>query len=244
MPRRVDRHGGSPQKGVTYAGIQRRLPRPLRRYILHFEARIDDAVEAFSAALPPGAFVLDAGAGECAYKDRFTAHRYLAIDLGIGDRAWNYSQLDAIADLAAVPLRDGSFDAAVNIVTLEHVREPACVLAELARVLKPGGRLLLVAPHEWEEHQTPHDYFRYTQFGLRYLLQRAGFDEVETRPVGGFFRLLSRRMLNALQFFPGIGFVLAAVFFAPPALLLPLLDPLDRKRNFTLGYICTARKPS
>ena len=35
---------------------------------------------------------------------------------------------------------------------------------------------------------------------------------------------------------------LAAIFLVPPALILPLFDPLDQRRNFTLGYICTARK--
>ena len=37
---------------------------------------------------------------------------------------------------------------------------------------------------------------------------------------------------------------IAAIFFVPPALLLPLLEPLDRRQNFTLGYICSARKPA
>ena len=69
----------------------------------------------------------------------------------------------------------GRFEASVNIVTLEHVREPARVLCELARTLAPGGRLLLIAPHEWEEHQQPHDYYRYTRYGLEYLLRQAGF---------------------------------------------------------------------
>jgi hypothetical protein len=50
------------------------------------------------------------------------------------------------------------------------------------------------------------------------------------------------RLLNALQFFPGPSIALAALFFVPPALILPLLDPLDRRGNFTLGYICSARK--
>jgi hypothetical protein len=77
-------------------------------------------------------------------------------------------------------------------------------------------------------------------------VERAGLEVVEMRPVGGYFRLLSRRMLNGLQFFAGglrwAFFIPAALLLVPPALLLPLLDFLDRERNFTLGYICTARK--
>jgi hypothetical protein len=111
-------------------------------------------------------------------------------------------------------------------------------------VLAPGGRLLLIAPHEWEVHQAPHDYFRFTRYGLGHLLARAGFETLVIRPAGGFFRLLSRRLLNALQFFPLVLLPLAALLFVPPALLLPALDFLDRERNFTLGYVCTARKPS
>jgi hypothetical protein len=58
--------------------------------------------------------------------------------------------------------------------------------------------------------------------------------------------LLARRMLNGLQFFTGgarwLCFLPAALLLGPPALLLPFLDFLDRERNFTLGYICTAEK--
>ncbi len=60
------------------------------------------------------------------------------------------------------------------MVTLEHLPEPGLALAEIARTLEPGGRLLIAAPHEWEVHQAPHDYFRYTRYGLQYLLERAG----------------------------------------------------------------------
>lgn len=239
----VHRHGRGSEKELIYRTAVDRLPSPLRRYLLHFESAISDAVDAFATALPGGARVLDAGAGECAYKGRFGAHRYTGVDLGIGDSKWNYAELDALADLTALPFRDGTFDAVLNIVTLEHVREPAVVLAELCRVMAPGGRLLLVVPHEWEEHQTPHDYFRYTRYGVDYLLERAGFETMEIRPVGGFFRLLSRRLLNALQFFPGPLFLVAALFFVPPALVLPLLDGLDRRHNFTPGFICSAQKP-
>jgi SAM-dependent methyltransferase len=138
------------------------------------------------------------------------------------------------------------FGAALNVVTLEHLRDPQLALCEIARVLRTGAELLLVAPHEWEVHQSPHDYFRYTRHGLELLLRRAGFGAIQIAPVGGYFRLLARRLLNGLQFFTGgarwILFLPAAALLVPPALLLPLLDGMDREKNFTLGYICTARK--
>ena len=219
------------------------MPGPLAAYVLHFEGAIETAVQHFAEATPPGARVLDAGAGEAGHRRYFSTQRYCGVDSGVGDASWDYSRLNAVGDLCRLPFAEDVFDAAINIVTLEHVPEPARVVDEIARVLKPGGRLLLIAPHEWEEHQQPHDYFRYTRHGLRYLMERAAFAEIQIQPVGGFFRLLSRRLLNALQFFPGPWIFLAALFFGPPALLVPLLDPLDRSKNFTLGYICSARKP-
>jgi SAM-dependent methyltransferase len=220
-----------------------RLPQVLLRYILHFEAEIENAIGRFASGLPVNARVLDAGAGECQYSHFFDDFRYVAVDLGIGDSAWSYARLDAIGDLLHLPFTDNTFDAALNVVTLEHVTDPARVIAELFRCLRPGGRLLLVTPLEWEEHQQPHDYFRYTRYGLEHLTAKAGFVGVDVRPVGGFFRLLSRRLLNSIQFFPGPLALVPAVLLGPLALALPVLDTLDKTRNFTLGHICIAQKP-
>jgi SAM-dependent methyltransferase len=244
MRRRIHHHGRGAQESLTYQAIESRLPRFLRRYVLHFEAAIEDAIQDFAAELPAGARVLDAGAGERVHARYFSRQRYTAVDLAVGDVAWDYGKLDAVADLTALPFPGGCFDACINIVTLEHVREPGCALQEIARTLATGGKLLIIVPHEWEVHQAPHDYYRYTRHGADYLLSNAGFDPISIQPVGGYFRLLSRRLFNGLQFFPGLWFFVAAFFLVPPALILPWFDSLDRERNFTLGYICTARKRS
>lgn len=216
----------------------------LERRVLDFEARIEDAIAAFAAELPSGALVLDAGAGEARHRARFARQRYVAVDLGVGDPEWDYGRLDVVADLRALPFQEAAFDACVNIVTLEHIPGPQRAVSEMARVLKPGGRLLLAVPQEWEIHQAPHDYFRFTRHGLAWLLERAGLRPLRMEAGGGFFRLLARRCLNALQFFPPLLWPLAALLFVPLGLALPALDFLDREKTFTLGYICIAEKQS
>ncbi len=231
---------------MSYTAIAYHLPRWLKKLVLHFEVSIEDAVAKFARALPVNARVLDAGAGEGQHAGSFRNFRYIGVDLAVGDVTWNYGGLDSLCDLNALPFAEHSFHGALNIVTLEHLRDPQIALREIARVLRPGARLLLVAPHEWEVHQSPHDYFRYTRHGLQLLLTRANFSDICIEPVGGYFRLLARRLLNGLQFFTGgvrwVLFPFAAIILIPVAFFLPLLDPLDADKNFTLGYICTARK--
>jgi len=234
---------------MTPTDLASRLPRPVRDHLLYFEGMIERELQAFASSLTAGSLVLDAGAGEARHEKLFSGQRYVAIDMAVGDSAWNYSKLDAVGDLCALPFREGSFDAAINVVTLEHIHDPARAIREIARTLRPGGRLLLAVPQDWEVHQAPHDYFRYTRYGIRHLLQEAGMEVVRIRPAGGYFRLLSRRLLNGIQFFKGgwrwLLFLPAAACLGPPALLLPLFDPLDAEKNFTLGYLCEAqRSPS
>ena len=165
----------------------------------------------------------------------------------MGDARWDYSRVDVEGDLHRLALGSGRFDAAISVVTLEHLARPAEALAELARVLKPGGELLLVAPLLWEVHQAPHDYFRFTRHGLAHLLESAGFEIDRCEPLGGFFVLMARRCVNALAFFQGSWRWVLFVLMAPwLGFLLPLIlgaiDGLDRQKEFTLGYVVRARR--
>lgn len=238
-----DVRGPEEAERVIYQWAQRWLPAWLRRWLLHFDTTADESVRAFASSLAANARVLDAGAGESRHRSAFAGRWYVALDLAVGDVAWNYSGLDVLGDLTRLPFADGVFDGALNVVTLEHVQEPQAVVKELARVVRPGALLLFVVPHEWEVHQSPHDYFRYTRHGLQLLLERAGLRVESLEPVGGYFRLMSRRLLNGLQFFPGPLFFVAALILVPLALLAPIFEGLDRRKDFTLGYVARAVKP-
>ena len=204
---------------------------------------------------PAGARVLDAGAGEGQYKPYFTHTRYVGLDLAVGDATWDYSGLDVLGDLRLLPFADASYDAAVCIQTLEHVNEPMRVINEIGRVLRPGGRLYLVAPMAWPQHQKPHDYFRYTSFGFRYLLQNSGMRVLEMRPMGGYFWFLSFNLqlfhhwlfpkpsTLALQLLQ-MPFKLATqfVFFLVIPLILFYMDRLDKVKDHTMGWVCIAER--
>ena len=227
---------------MSYDGLRKLVPPWLRRQVFHFEELIEQETRRFATALPNAARVLDAGAGEGRHRQYFNRQSYIATDLGIGDDTWNYSGLDCVADLHRLPFKPASFDAAISIVTLEHVADPAAVLAEMSRTARPAAPLLLVVPQDWEVHQHPHDYWRFTRFGVKLLLENNGWDIERIEPGGGYFRLLSRRLMNGLQFLPGWLMPLAALFIAPAAIAIGLLDPLDQRRDFTVGYICWAKR--
>ena len=121
--RRLDGHDRGPQ-AMRYSGLAYRLPGPLRRHILHFEAEIEDAVAALARSLPPGARVLDAGAGEGQYAHHFAAAALLRRGPGGGRRRLGLqpSRRHRRSDGAARSATR-TFDAALNIVTLEHLAE-------------------------------------------------------------------------------------------------------------------------
>lgn len=211
------------------------------------EGTIAAEVARFARSLPATAVVLDAGAGEARFRRHFERQRYIALDNGAGDSAWDYSRLDMVGDLLDLPLREGSCDALLNVVVLEHTPDPYCVIRELGRVLRSGGRLLMVVPLIWEVHQAPHDYFRFTRYGLEHMLGAAGLEVLRLAPLGGFFWLAGRYSFYFLKFWRNglrvIFLPLLAPFFG---FLIPLvcyyLDPLDRSDQYTLGYVCEARK--
>lgn len=219
---------------------------------------MDNLVAWAAAELAPGSLVLDAGAGEGQYRHLFAHTRYTGVDLAVGDATWNYTGLDAINTLERLCFADATFDAVVFTQVLEHVTEPSAVMGELARILRPGGVLILTAPQSWHEHQVPHDFYRYTSYGIRYLVEKHGLTVTQLEALGGYFWYLSfqlqqvtywtfsrnrvGRNLPALVRLP-LKAATAAIFEVALPLLLYELDRLDCIQEATLGHFCLARKP-
>jgi SAM-dependent methyltransferase len=125
--------------------------------------------------------VLDVGCGRKPYQALASgATRYVGVDLDTPESR-RLAVADKLYDGKSLPFPDASFDGVLCSQVLEHVFTPEDFLREIARVLRPGGRLLLTVPFAWDEHEQPYDFARYSSFGLRALLERSGFEIVVQR---------------------------------------------------------------
>ncbi len=124
--------------------------------------------------------LLDVGCGSKPYRRSFSVTDYIGLEVDTPrNRAAGYA--DAFYDGKTFPFGKEDFDSVFASQVLEHVFEPNEFLGEIRRVLKPGGRLLLTVPFVWDEHEQPHDYARYSSFGLAHLLSKNGFRVTESR---------------------------------------------------------------
>ena len=128
---------------------------------------------AFAKMVPEDALVLDAGAGSSPYKSLFNHAQYESADFEKVDK--KYASTTYVCSLERIPVEDCRFDFILFNQVMEHLPDPKLVLAELNRILKPGGKMIYSGPLFFEEHEQPYDFFRYTQFGVRKLFSAAGF---------------------------------------------------------------------
>ena len=123
---------------------------------------------------------LDVGCGQKPYQGLFASSEYVGLEL---DTPVNrkHKRADFYYDGKTFPFDSNSFDSAICNQVIEHVPDSQAFLAEIRRVLKPDGALLLTVPFVWDEHEQPHDYVRYSSFGLKRLLNAQGFTIIEYR---------------------------------------------------------------
>jgi SAM-dependent methyltransferase len=138
--------------------------------------------------------VLDVGCGKKPYRDLFRCSDYIGLEYDTPDNRKS-KQADFFYDGKTFPFSDGEFDSIICNEVLEHVFNPDQFLSEIIRVLKPSGKMLMTVPFVWDEHEQPHDYARYSSFGLKHLLEKNGFIIVEQKKsvddVGVIFQLIN-----------------------------------------------------
>jgi SAM-dependent methyltransferase len=117
-------------------------------------------LEQLLSNLDPFARVMDLGSG-------MRRLRAGAINLDIGP----FPNVDVIGDGVRLPFPCNCFDVVVCQAVLEHVPDPQTVVAEIGRVLRPGGHVYVEVPFLQGFHADPHDYQRYTLGGVEHLMQ-------------------------------------------------------------------------
>lgn len=203
-----------------------------------------DAVVAATPLL--GGLLLDVGCGAKPYASVLHCREHIGIDVMSSPHA--HDKFDRIFDGEQIPFGDGQFDSALCTEVIEHCREPRLLMREIARVLKPGGQLLLTAPMVIHHHEEPHDYQRLTGHGIRELARQAGMETIWVRSRGGvwtvalsgiYLALSSQRLLRR----PLKDILWWSIW--PFAALAIWIDGRRRTEPIiSLGWQMLARKPS
>lgn len=127
---------------------------------------------------PPGC-VLDVGSmeakkGRGTYRSLLTKFDYYGLDIAQGPN------VDIIMEPYHIPFDNNYADHVVCGQVMEHCKNPFKLMKEIARVIKPGGYFLGVAPYKWDEHRYPVDCWRVMGDGWRSLFEESGLTCVET----------------------------------------------------------------
>ncbi|HEX6791364.1 MAG TPA: class I SAM-dependent methyltransferase [Candidatus Krumholzibacteria bacterium] len=188
-----------------------------------------------------GDIVIDVGCGEQPYRPCLAGFkRYIGFDsIDAPDRG---EKADVLGDALALPFADGCADAILCTEVIEHVKDPGAMLSEFSRVLVPEGSVLLTSPFTWHLHDEPHDYWRFTEFGLRVLFERAGFRVMALRPTNGFLGALLQSGCYALMQSSGrLRFLTRPVVWLMQTVAM-MVGSLDRNRRMTSNYVVWAKK--
>ena len=105
---------------------------------------------------------------------------------------------DIVGSIYDIPFEENTFDSLVSTQVFEHLAHPQKGALEMHRVLKKGGHALVTVPQWNELHEEPHDYFRYTRYGLESLFAEAGFTIVSITRVGGYYSTLAQMKIRFL----------------------------------------------
>ena len=88
-------------------------------------------------------------------------------------------------------MKRNSFDVIYTTkILMEHVSDPRSLFMEFRKILKPNGRIYLIAPLIRRQHQAPFDYFRFTEYSLQMLFREYDFEILDITNSGGFMAVV------------------------------------------------------
>jgi SAM-dependent methyltransferase len=188
--------------------------------------------------------VIDLGCGDGQYREDIlkVAEEYIGVDWK--NSFHDQSRVDVFADLnKPLPLNDCSSETVVAFQVLEHLPEPSAFISECFRILKPNGTLILTIPFMWYLHESPYDYFRFTKFGLEYLLKKNSFNVISINECTGFWQMgILKINYYTKRFAKGFLKYLFVPFWWIGQFIAPILD-FDKYPVETAGYVVVATKP-
>lgn len=150
---------------------------------------------------------------------------------------------DVVADVCSMEMfEDSSIDAVFMMEVLEHVKEPKAALLEIQRVLKPGGKLIMSTPFIFPIHDAPYDFYRFTRYGLDYMLKDYKDVNIFSRNdyIHAVVVLLSRLLMSKGR----LNVLIGMAVFIYTLIHYPLLWCLSKITSYeiaTTGYFVTAK---
>jgi SAM-dependent methyltransferase len=138
---------------------------------------------------------LDVGCGTKPYSHLYKSTEYIGLEIDSVENRLS-KNADFFYDGLSFPFSNAFFDSLVANQVFEHVFNPDEFMSEIWRVLKPNGTVLLTIPFVWDEHEQPHDFARYSSFGIKSLLEKHCFEVIEQRKTMDDIRVIFQ-LLNA-----------------------------------------------
>ncbi len=188
---------------------------------------------------------IDIGCGDMPFRQvvEQNVRQYDSVD--IEKRSPDVKYLADIQDMSVI--ESNSYDSALCLEVLEHVADPFKAASEIHRILKKGAKLVCSVPHLSRLHEEPHDYYRYTKYGLRYLFEESGFHVISIEPTGGLFCFLGHQLSTILLLpvwhIPILKNIVFCINKWCVVKLFCFCDTIfDKRKIFALGYTCVFKK--
>lgn len=210
-----------------------------------FNFLINKINQQIAYSLPYKGYVIDLGCGTTPYKSYIlkVADNYIGVHWE--NSLHNQEHVDVFADLCnQLPFEENCADTVVSFQVMEHLTEPDFFLSECYRILKSNGRIFITVPFMWHVHEEPNDYFRYTRYGLEYLLKKNGFVDIEIKENTGFWQMWVLKFnYHTLRFARGpLKYFWLPIWWLGQT-ISPFLDKYDKHPQETASYTVLARRP-